>query len=211
MKLRRTLALTWLGGWDTCEFGMVCGTLQIGLRLHGVVAGGAFEHAIGGGLISRLRPEKLGPDSSLDGWTIELFPQTSPQHDYIYPVNPPIRFNGLQTLGATYGDDATTSLGHPHQMRFLLDANVYERIQPLLTAALWPYNAPHPETAGAEYLGTLKELPTGRADLTVLSYDLEPETDSIRHINIRVTFTVPAGFKFDPHFQPKPVGCPSAN
>jgi hypothetical protein len=99
-----------------------------------LVAGDTFEHAIGDGLIFRLRPEKLGHDSSLDGWTIEFFPQTSPQHDYIYSVNPPIRFNGLQALGATYGDDAKTSLGHPHQMRFLLDANGSERIQPLLTA-----------------------------------------------------------------------------
>jgi hypothetical protein len=92
-------------------------------------------------------------------------------------------------------------------MRFLLQRKDYERIQPLLTAALWPYSAPHPDTAGTEYLDGLKHLPTGTADLQVLSYDLSPGMDSIRRLTFQVVFTAPSDFKFEPDLQPKPSSC----
>jgi len=111
-------------------------------------AGGHFEKVIGGDLVFRLEPEILGPHGDLHGWQISLAPSHESDRDYIFPVNPPLRFNGLQTLGPGYGDDTKTSLAHPHEMFFLLDRADYDRIWPLLTNALWPYSAPEPDKAG---------------------------------------------------------------
>jgi hypothetical protein len=188
--------------WSTSA----CNSVSISSEL---VAGQTFERAIGGDLVFQIRPEKLGPNAEFDGWTVALHSKSSPEDDYIYPVNLPIRFNGLQTLGTAYGEDAKASLGHARRMRLLLQRKDYERIQPLLNAALWPYSAPHPDTAGAEYLDGLKKLSTGTAELTVLSYDLQPGSDSLRRMSFRVTFTASASFKFDAELHPKPSACTS--
>jgi hypothetical protein len=172
-----------------------------------LLAGQTFERVISSELVFQIRPEKLGPNGQFDGWTIALHSKSSPEDDYIYPVNPPIRFNGLQTLGPAYGEDAKASLGHAHQMNFLLSRKDYNRIQPLLTGALWPYSAPHPDTAGSEYLEGLKHLSMGTADLQVLSYDLLAGTDSIRRVKFRIVFTAPADFKFEPALGAKPSSC----
>jgi hypothetical protein len=68
-------------------------------------SGDRFEKVIGGELVFRLEPERLGRDGELHGWRIGLAPLHEPDRDYIYPVNPPLRFNGLQILGPSYGDD----------------------------------------------------------------------------------------------------------
>jgi len=73
-------------------------------------AGDLFEKVIGGDLVIRLEPEILGPHGDLHGWQISLAPSHEPDRDYIYPVNPPLRFNGLQTLGPGYGDDTKTAM-----------------------------------------------------------------------------------------------------
>ena len=169
--------------------------------------GDRFERTIGGGLIFRLDPEALGPDGKVNGWRITLGPRGN-SDDYIYPVNPPLRFNGVQTLGASYGDDTKTSLGHPHEMRFLLDAADYKRIWPLLTNALWPYSAPHPDEALSEYVAALSGLSTGLLNVTVISYDADPDKGSIRRIGFRAAFSAPASFNFEPTLKPQPAECP---
>ena len=129
-------------------------------------------------------------------------------HDFIYPVNPHMRFNGLQILGPSYGDDTKASLAHPHEMRFLLDRADYDRISPLLTNALWPYSAPHPDQADDEYIGALKTLVTGQLKLTVPAYDADPVNGSIRRINFQAEFTTPGSFELDLALKPKPAVCP---
>jgi len=124
-------------------------------------------------------------------------------------VNPPLRFNGSQILGPSYGDDTKTSLAHLRQMRFLLSAAEYDRIWPLVTNALWPYSSPRPDKAADDYLDALKTLPTGRFKFTVQAYDADPLTGSIRHINFRAEFTTPANFDFDPALKAKPTMGPS--
>ena len=101
-----------------------------------ISSGDRFEKPIGQGLSFRLLPIRLGPEGELNGWGIGLTPESDPHADYVYPVNPPIRFNGLQILGPSYGEDAKASLGHTHEMRFLLDERSYQRISPLLRNAL---------------------------------------------------------------------------
>ena len=68
-------------------------------------AGDPFEKVIGSGLVFRLDPEKFGPKGDVNGWDITLLPLGRRNDDYIYPVNPPLRFNALQLLGPAYGED----------------------------------------------------------------------------------------------------------
>ena len=101
-------------------------------------AGDSFGKMVGGNLVFRLHPMPSGPKGRLNGWRLILAPSQAADKDYIYPVNPPLRFNGLQILGPSYGEDTKASLGQPHEMRFLLNQADYDRISPLVTNALWP-------------------------------------------------------------------------
>jgi len=94
-------------------------------------------------------------------------------------------------------------------MRFLLYSADYDRISPLVTNALWPYNAPDPDKAVDEYLGALKSLTTGKLELTVRAYDADPVTGSIRHISFQARFITPGTFEFDPPLKLKRAVCPS--
>ena len=185
---------------------MPCHSIVLSAELS---SGNRFERAIGGSLVFHVDPERLGPKGELDGWRITLVPVREPDHDYIYPVNPPLRFNGLQTLGPSYGDDTKGSLGHPHEMRFLLYPTDYDRISPLMTNALWPYKAPDPDKAADEYFAVLKALTTGQLKVSVQAYDADPVTDSIRHIKFKAEFTTPENFAFDPMLKPERAGCPT--
>jgi hypothetical protein len=172
-------------------------------------SGNHFEKAIGGELVFRLDPEGLGPEGEVHGWRVSLVSSHEPDHDYVYPVNPPLRFNGLQILGPSYGDDTKTSLAHPHEMRFLLDRADYDRISPLLTNALWPYSAPRPDKAEDEYVSALKTLAVGQLKFTVRAYDADPASGSIRRIEFQGEFITPGNFEFDPALKPKPAACPT--
>jgi len=169
-------------------------------------AGDHFEKVIGRELVFRLEP--LGRDGDLHGWQISLAPSHDPDSDYIYPINPPLRFNGLQTLGPGYSDDTKTSLANPHKMRFLLDRADYDRIWPLLENALWPYSAPRPDKAGDEYIGALKTLAMGLLTFTVRSYSADPLSGSVRQISFQAVFTAPRSFGFNRALNPKPAECP---
>lgn len=117
-------------------------------------SGERFEKTIGERLVFRLYPY-ASPKSEVTGWSISLTPIDDAHQDYVYPVNPPLRFNELETLGPGY-DDTKASLGHPHLIRFLLDVADYERVSPVVTNALWADPAPHPEQTAAEYFVALK-------------------------------------------------------
>src|SRR5690242_8981788 len=53
-----------------------------------------FEEEIGDGLVFQLKAGKE------PGWFIDVVPAKSPNNDYVYPVNPPLRFNPTQMLAA---------------------------------------------------------------------------------------------------------------
>jgi hypothetical protein len=173
-----------------------------------VQAGAHFEQALGEGLTFQLEPEQLGPDSHEDGWHMTVAAAGSPTDDYIYPVNPPLRFNGTQIFGPIYGDDAKTVLSRAREVHFLLRREDYDRLAPLLTNALWPYSAPRPEAAADEYETALTRLVTGRLAVTVVSYETMPGTDSLRRLALRVEVTTPARFAFAPDLTARPTACP---
>ena len=175
-----------------------------------LVAGQAFGRDLGDGLTLRMQPTRLGPKGDRDGWEVSVVDADSAHSDYIYPVNPPLRFNGLQILGPSYGDDAQTSLNHSHEMWFLLKKADYDRISLAVDHALWPYSAPHPDSTVEEYSAALNGAALGRLKLKPLSFDIDSELDSIRRLKVRVEVIAPVSFAFSPELKPRSVSCPPA-
>ena len=176
---------------------------------HEILFEETFEKPIGGNLKFRLYPIRLGPKGELDGWRMEVVPEQAPTNDFIYPVNPPLRFNGVQIFGANHNEDAKASLGYPHLVRFLLRQEDFERLKTPLQNALWPYNAPDPDRAGPDYLDLLKTVPTGQLTVTVLSYETLLDKDSLRTMGFRAEITAPADFPLAPQLNPTPASCPA--
>ena len=170
-------------------------------------AGERFWKSINKDLEFRIDPHQIGPTGNISSWEISLVRTDDATRDYIYPVNPPMRFNPLQILGPAYGEDTQESLSHPHLMRYLLSAKDYDRLWPFVTNVLWPYQAPDADNAGDQYVSVLKSLVTGELNLTVLSYTADPATGSIQHISFRAEFTAPQSFAFDQALAPEPTDC----
>jgi hypothetical protein len=170
----------------------------------------SFERAIGNGLRFQIAADKLDAKGNFNGWDIFIAHLDAPDQEYIYPVNPPLRFNGLQIMGSGYGDDARTSLGHPHEMWFLLNKADYDQLWPAVEHVLWPYNAPHPDQAADEYSHALSKVITGWLKFSVLSYDLKPGSDSIQRMQFQAEFIVPDGFSVAPDLKMKDAACPAA-
>jgi hypothetical protein len=129
--------------------------------------------------------------------------------DFIYPVNPPLRFNPAQTLGAGYGDTAKQSLSHGRELHFLLSRSDYDAFWLYVEHALWPGDAPDPDRAADQYLSQLDKLRTGLLRLTIVRADVS-EKDEVRSAEIKVEFIAPAGYPFVSSLSPHTVACPTA-
>ena len=145
------------------------------------------------------------PKSGEAGWTFSL--EDAEGRDYIYPVNPPLRFNPSQYLGRAYGESARQSLSSTRELRFLLNKADYERFWPLVTNALWPYSAARPDKATEEYFTELGKLRTGLLRLKIVKSDVTSD-DMIRSGEFTVEFVAPSDTHFDPQLKPYPEGCP---
>ena len=185
-----------------------CQSVQLTAKLQ---AGEKFARNIGNGLAFQLEPTRLGPKGDIDGWEISIVDADPAHTDYIYPVNPPLRFNGLQILGASYDDDTKTSLSHAHEMWFLLNKADHDRISPALEHALWPYSAPNPDSTIEEYSAVLNGLTLGRLKVKPVSYDIDAETGAIRRIDLRIELIAPMAFAFNSELKPKSASCPSVS
>jgi hypothetical protein len=141
------------------------------------------------------------------GWMFSL--KDAKGRDFIYPVNPALRFNGSQTLGAGYGDTAKQSLSHGRELGFLLNESDYDAFEPHVDHALWPYNAPDPDHAADEYLDALEKLRTGLLRLTILRADVAPD-DTVRSAEFKAEFIAPTWFQFDPSLASRPTICPAS-
>ena len=71
-------------------------------------ASDSFQRELGGGLLFRVTAEKQ------PAWFVDIVPAEENTKDYIYPVNPPLRFNPLQTLGPGNSETIQSSLSFPH-------------------------------------------------------------------------------------------------
>jgi hypothetical protein len=160
-------------------------------------AGEIMEKAIGRDLVFLRAPDHLGPKGELNGWSMTVATAKAPQDDYIYPASPPLRFNPVQTFGPSYGQSTKASLTYAHEVRFLLNRTDYDCLCPLLTRALWAHNSLKSDEAGNDYVKALNSLRTGALTVTVLSYELETDKDSIRHMNShrRASFPSPENLR----------------
>jgi hypothetical protein len=164
-------------------------------------AGGDFQQRVSD-LVFKVRPLK---DSR--GWVISL--EDKAGRDFIYPVNPALRFNSSQTIGAVYGDTAKQSLSQGRELRFLLNKSDYDAFEPYVDHALWPYNAPDPDRASDEYLDALESLHTGLLRLTILRADVIPY-DTVRSAEFNAEFIAPYSFQFDSSLASHPMTCPAS-
>jgi hypothetical protein len=201
MKLLRLVAVLLLFGCalnTTAQEG--CHSFEF---THTIEAGDNFSQNIGGGLSLRLNPGD-------DGWTIDIIPtrqeSSGKQDDYIYPVNPPIRFNNLQYLGAAYGDSTRYLVTHEKHLRFVLNQSDYDLISRFITDALWPYNAKDPDRAGEIYLEDLGKLTLGSVHYKPLEYKFNPD-GSIDTLKFQMTVIAPKSFSFPDGVKSTPLSC----
>jgi hypothetical protein len=164
-------------------------------------ARGDFERELGGGLLFRVKSRKE------PGWLVDIVPAEEAKNDYVYPVNPPLRFNPNQTLGPGYGESVESSLGHPHVMNFLLNRSDYEKISGLIDNVLWPYKTPDPDKAVSDYTRAVDDANKGQLKVVVSSHKTDRKTGALEHIKLRVQITTPAGFEFAPGLNPLPSRC----
>jgi hypothetical protein len=95
------LAFTWYP-FASQEPQAQCSQINLTFSL---TAGQSLKQNIGAGLTLQVHSnDSLGPPN---GWTFSL--DDPARHDYIAPVNPPLRFNPLQTLGPGHGLTARES------------------------------------------------------------------------------------------------------
>jgi hypothetical protein len=145
-------------------------------------------------------------DSS--GWGFSL--QGPKDDDFFYPVNPPLRLNASQTLGAGYGDTAKQSLSHGRELLFLLNESDYAALWPLVENALWPSSDSNPGSAADQYFTALDKLRTGQFRLTIVRSDIS-ENDEVRSAEFRVEFIAPTAFHFASSLAPNAAACPEAS
>jgi hypothetical protein len=141
------------------------------------------------------------------GWTFSLVDTKG--SDFIYPVNPPLRFNGSQTLGAGYGATAKQSLGYGRELRFLLSGSEYDGFWPYVEHALWPGDAPDPDHAADQYLAELEKVHTGLLRLSVVRSDIS-ENDEVRFAEFKIEFIAPVEYPFVASLGPHAIACPAS-
>jgi hypothetical protein len=175
-----------------------CNAVTLAVSLN---AGDGYRRRING-LTFQVRAEQ----QKEEGWMFYIVDDAG--RDFIYPVNPPIRFNPSQILGPGYGMSARKSLEWNRELRFLLNQFDYERIHPLLVNALWPYSAPNPDQAAEQYLSALANLRPGLLRVKIVGRDVASD-DAVRAAKLQVEFIAPSDFHFDPSLEPRPTACPA--
>jgi hypothetical protein len=141
-----------------------------------------------------------------DGWTFSL--DDPDGHDFIYPVNMPLRFNPSQFLGCSYGLTARQGLEMKRSLRFILTEGDYLRLDPLMRNALWPGDSPDPEHAAERYLKATAALRTGLVRLNTMRFEVSPD-GLVRSAVFRVDLIAPADFHFNPALKPHSMTCPA--
>ncbi len=170
-----------------------------------VESGKGFVRSVGGGLSFHVQA------LNDDGWFMSVIPQqqanSEKKDDYIYPVNPPIRSNSGQYLGAAYGESTRELVTREKDLRFVLNRLDYENITRLITDALWPYNAKDPSAAGGIYLQALEKMPLGNIHYKQL--DSRFNTGGrIEFLKFQITVSAPSSFNFPADLKPTPTPCP---
>jgi hypothetical protein len=191
------LIFTWQGSVHRQAANLHCTKAVMEFSL---AAGKSYEQPIGGNLTLKIAQREP------NGWTFSL--EDAAGHDYIAPVNPPLRFNPTQIIGPGYNLTAQQSLKMDRgEICFILNEADYNRIDQLWQYALWPYDAPDPDRAGGNYITAINKIKTGTLRLTVLKSDVSPD-DIIRSATLRIEITAPEEFPLNPALGSQPAACP---
>ncbi len=182
--------------------GNSCSAVSFTARLD---AGNSFAQKVGG-LEFKMRAAH-GKDLC-GGWTFTL--EDAGGHDFIYPVNFPLRFNPSQLLGCSYGLTVRQGLEMKRTMRFILNEQDYLRLDPLMKDALWPADSPDPERAGERYLKAIRTIQTGLLRLDTRRSNVSPD-GLIQSATFRINLIAPASFHFEPGLKPYSTTCPPAS
>jgi len=168
--------------------------------------GDNFERELGGGLLFRVRSEKDRSEKE-PAWFLDIVPAEENTKDYVYPVNLPLQLNANQTLGPGFGESVTSSLAHPHEMRFLLNRADYDRVFGLIGNVLSSYQTSDPDKALSDYTNAVDQARKGSLRVTISSYKTDPKTGALSRIKLLVEVRTPLDFQFCPHFYPLPWPC----
>jgi hypothetical protein len=160
-----------------------------------------FQRELGEGLLFRVMSEKQ------PAWFVDIVPAEEITKDYVYPVNPPLRFNPLQTLGPSSSETIQSSLAFSHAMKFLLKRSDYGRVSGLIGNVLWPAQTSDPDKAVSDYNTAVDNVPKGSLIIKVSSYKIDPKTRVLARIKLRVTITTPPDFQFAPGLTSWPAPC----
>ncbi len=204
------------GGASSATTVLPCRSISFGGQIH---AGERFEKEIGGGLALEFIPQEFAdpsasPSTRLSGWRIELVPSTqkaaiSPVEDYIYSVNPPLRFNPWQDIGTSYSMSVEEKLKRPISYDFILTEAGYRKIWPLVTDALWPYSAKTPARVDEKYFSALKKIQLGQIVFSPIHYTTTAKGMSIVSLEFRVQISAPSTFSFLKTLARRPAACPA--
>lgn len=160
------------------------------------------EQSLGRNLLFRVQTLKE------PGWFIDIVPADATAKDYIYPVNPPLRFNGSQYLGPGY-ESLKSSMSYAHEMPFLLNRVDYDRVSSLIGNVLWPHQTADPDKAASDYKNAVKNAKKGWLKVTISSYKLDAKTSELAGIELRVQVTTPMSFEFAPDLKSELASCPA--
>ena len=148
-------------------------------------------------------------ESDFEGYAIkwrDVFPGGCCRSRLYRSVNPPLRYNPLQTLGPGYALSAKESLNWSREVRFILNEPDYKRIHQLWNYALWPADAPDPDNAIENNLTAIKQLRTGFLRESILQSDVSPD-DIALSATVRFDLIAPSEFPFDPALGPQASAC----
>jgi hypothetical protein len=177
-----------------------CNAVSFTARLH---AGEDFTQKVDD-LEFEIRPTH--DEGFCDGWYFSL--EDPRGHDFIYPVNMPLRFNPSQYLGCSYGLSARQGLEMKRSLRFILTQGDYLRLDPLMRNALWPGDSPDPEHAAERYLKAIAAVRRGFVRLSTLHFELSSD-GLVRSAVFQVDVIAPADFHFNPALKPYSMTCPA--
>jgi hypothetical protein len=190
----------WGGLWSrSSASGPHCNAVSFAARLN---VGESFAQKVDD-LEFKIRPTH--DKGFCDGWTFSL--DDPDGHDFIYPVNMPLRFNPSQFLGCSYGLTARQGLEMKRSLRFILTEGDYLLLDPLMRNALWPGDSPHPEHAAERYLKAIAAVRTGLVRLNTLRFEVSSD-GLVRSAVFRVDLIAPADFHFNPALKPFSMTCP---
>jgi hypothetical protein len=196
---------------------LACRSVSFGGSL---AQGQELNKDIGGGLLLRVWPTPLGKVVRNEGWFIDLVSHDRPIEEYLNWVNTPLRESNSRVLGPernidTHGrNTAEQSLGHPREMRFLLTKDDYDHVSAAYEKAEFLEGSSEVlEEAQRKYqifLNLINTVPTGRLNLLILSYKVDPNTGFPMRIRFRARLTAPSTFKFAGNLKPSPTQCSSS-